>query len=200
MPRASIFDNPRFIGLGKLAVQNMDWVAQSGVDFIDRYHQDPFFLYFATTVPHHPSDPEHSWKADPRNTALGFLDEAPNVLPGRETLTPRLREAGIEGHNKELVLWLDDALGSLLDRLEEHDLLDNTIIIFFNDHGQRAKGHLYQGGIHDPSIVWRSKGFRCGPVSEAMVQNIDFAPTILDFAGIDYPEGRLRREIVQESA
>ena len=179
------FDNPRFIGLGELASQNMEWIAQGGVDFIDRYKDDPFFLYFATTVPHGPSDPEHSWKADPLVSAKGFLKEAPKVMPPRDTLTPRLKEAGITGENKELVLWLDDALGALMDRLEKHGLIDNTIIFFFNDHGQRAKGHLYQGGIWNPSIVWRSKGFDCGPVSDVKIQNIDFAPTILDFAGAD---------------
>lgn len=180
------FDNPGFIGLGELAVQNMDWIAQGGLDFIDRYHQDPFFLYFATTIPHHPADPEHSWKADPTNTALGYLDEAPNVLPGRDTLTPRIKAAGIKGNNKELVLWLDDAVGAVIDRLEKYGVLENTIIFFFTDHGQRAKGHLYQGGVHNPSIVWSAEKFKCGDISDARIQNIDFAPTILDFAGVEY--------------
>ena len=178
------FDNPQFIGLGKLAVQNMDWIAQGGVDFIDRYHKHPFFLYFATTIPHGPTEPERSWKADPRLTARGYLDKAPEVLPSRETLPQRIRAAGLDDRNKELVLWLDDALGALLNRLEKYGLMDNTLIFFFNDQGQNAKGHLYQGGVHNPSIIWRSKGFKCGPVCEAMVQNIDFTPTILDFAGV----------------
>lgn len=176
-------DNPRFIGLGHLASQNLEWIVQGGIDFIDRYKDDPFFLYFATTVPHGPSDPDHSWKADPLVSARGYLKEAPDVMPARDTLTPRLQEAGIAGNNKELVLWLDDALGALIDRLETHGLIDNTIIFFFNDHGQRAKGHLYQGGIYNPSVIWRSEGFPCGPASKAKVQNIDFAPTLLDFAG-----------------
>jgi arylsulfatase A-like enzyme len=182
------FDNPGFIGLGHLAVQNMDWVAKGGLDFIDKYHNDPFFLYFATTIPHGPTEPDRSWKADPTNTALVFLDAAPDVLPARETLTPRIKEAGIKGHNKELILWLDDAVGAVIDRLEKHGILDNTIIFFFNDHGQRAKGHLYQGGVHNPSIIWSARGFQCGNVSEAKIQNIDFAPTILDFAGVAYAD------------
>ncbi|VGO18645.1 sulfatase family protein [Pontiella sulfatireligans] len=183
------FDNPSYIGLGQLAVQNMEWIAQGGIDFIDRYKDDPFFLYFATTVPHAPSDAERSWKADPLATAYGFMDKAPNVMPPRDTLEPRLKEAGVEGYGKELVLWMDDALGALLDRLEKHGLIDNTIIFFFNDHGQRAKGHLYQGGILNPSLVWRSKGFTCGSSSHAKIQNIDFSPTILDFAGVELPDG-----------
>jgi arylsulfatase A len=183
------YDNPRFVGLGELAVQNMEWIAQGGVDFIDRYKDEPFYLYFATTIPHAPSEPAKSWKADPLATAVGFLDEPPvSGMPPRDTLTPRLREAGIKGWNKELVLWLDDALGALIDRLEKHDLMENTIIIFFNDHAQHAKGHLYQGGIHNPSIIWRADGFDCGPVSEALLQNTDYVPTILDFAGLEVDE------------
>jgi arylsulfatase A-like enzyme len=178
------YDNPHFIGLGKLAVQNMDWIAQAGVDFIDRYHDQPFFLYFATTIPHGPTEPENSWKADPLITARGYLQEPPMVLPPRETLPARIKAAGLNGRNKELILWLDDALGALIARLEKYGLMDKTVIFFFNDQGQNAKGHLYQGGVYDPSIIWRSGGFKCGGACDAVVQNIDFAPTILDLAGV----------------
>ncbi|MBK1876693.1 sulfatase family protein [Pelagicoccus mobilis] len=181
------FDNPNFIGLGQLAVQNMDWIAQGGVEFIDQNAEDPFFLYFATTIPHAPSEPDRAWKADPLITAMGYLPSEPDVLPARETLTPRVEAAGVKGPNKEIVLWLDDAIGALLDKLEEKDILDNTVIFFFNDHGQNAKGTLYQGGTETPLIVWKSGGFEVGNESEAYIQNIDFAPTILDIAGADYP-------------
>ncbi len=183
-------NNPNFIGLGELAVQNLDWTAQAGVEFIDQNHENPFFLYFATTVPHQPNEPERSWNADPRITAMGMIDEAPDVLPARETIPERIREAGLEGTGRENLLWLDDALGALIQKLEEHNILDNTIIFFFNDHGQHAKGTLYQGGVYNPSIIWRSGGFPCGSVSNATISNVDFAPTILELAGAkDVPEG-----------
>ena len=177
------FDNPNFVGLGELAVQNMDWIAEAGLNFIDKYYKDPFFLYFATTIPHQPAQPERSWKANPLITANGYLDKAPNVLPARETLSQRIEAAGLGGNNKELVLWLDDAVGAILDKLEEHNLLDNTIIFFFNDHGQKAKGTLYQGGVASPSIIWKSSGFNSKSTNKAKFQNIDFAPTILEMAG-----------------
>ena len=179
-------NNPNFIGVAKLAVQNLDWITEAGTDFIDKYHQKPFFLYFATTVPHGPTEAARSWNADPRITAKGVLEEAPKVLPPRHTLPNRLKKAGLGGKRKENILWLDDALGALLQRLEKHQILDNTIIFFFNDHGQHAKGTLYQGGIHNPSIIWKSDGFKCKNRSNALVTNIDFAPTILEMAGIDY--------------
>jgi arylsulfatase A-like enzyme len=176
-------NNPNFIGLADLAVQNMDWIAEAGLNFIDQYHQDPFFLYFATTIPHQPSNAERAWKADPRVTAKGYLENPPNILPPRSTLNERIKEAGLQENKKELVLWLDDALGAILDKLEEHNILDNTIIFFFNDHGQSAKGSLYQGGTLNPSIVWRSRGFKVGNICNTRVANVDFTPTILELAG-----------------
>ncbi len=161
----------------------MDWIAEAGVNFIEQNSNQPFFLYFATTIPHGPTEAKRSWEADPRISAKGYLKEAPNVLPARNTLTKRLRDAGITEPEKENILWLDDALGALIQKLKEKGILDNTIIFFFNDHGQNAKGTLYQGGLHDPSIIWKSGGFECGDVSKTFVSNVDFVPTILEFAG-----------------
>ncbi|WP_020529894.1 sulfatase family protein [Flexithrix dorotheae] len=183
-------DNPDFVGLGELAVQNMDWIAEAGLNFIDQNKHNPFFLYFATTIPHGPTNAERSWEANPLVTAKGYLDQAPNVLPARNTLSARIKEAGLSGGNKENILWLDDALGALLNKLEANNILDNTIIFFFNDHGQKAKGTLYQGGVLNPSIVWKKGGFESGNVCHAKVLNIDFAPTIVELTGGKLTEGQ----------
>jgi len=181
-------NNPDFIGLGKLAVQNLDWITQGGLDFIDQAGDAPFFLYFATTVPHHPEEPERSWNADPLITADGYLEKTVECMPPRHTIPERTKAAGLSGKNKENMLWLDDSLGALINKLEEHGLTEDTLIFFFNDHGQLAKGTVYQGGVYNPSIVWKKGGFPCGPVCDALVSNIDFAPTILDMAGIQAAE------------
>jgi len=179
-------DNPDFIGLTEVAVQNLDWIAQGGVDFIEQNKDEPFFLYFATTVPHGPTEAERSWNANPLITANGYLDEPLDVLPPRHTLPERIAAAGITEKDKENILWLDDTLGALIAKVEEHGLDDNTIIFFFNDHGQEAKGTVYQGGVYNPSVIWRKGGFACGSECETQVSNIDFAPTILDFVGAGY--------------
>jgi len=187
---ASIYhNNPDGNGPRALAVHNLDWIAKGALEFIDQNRTRPFFLYFASTVPHGPTSPERSWKADSRITADGILEEPLDVLPPRETLPMRLQAAGITESGKENILWLDDAVGALVQRLKQHGLYDNTIIFFFNDHGQDAKGTLYQGGVSNPSIVWRKGGFPCGSVSQARVSNIDFASTILDFAGAESRAG-----------
>ena len=179
-------NNPSFLGLHEVAVQNMDWITDAGVRFLNQAHEAPFFLYFATTVPHGPTQAKRSWNADPRLTAIGYLDEPLNVQPARATIPKRIRAAGLPvNDNTANLLWLDDALGALLDTLEANGKIDNTVIFFFNDHGQLAKGTVYQGGVHNPSIVWRKGGFPVGSSSQALVSNVDFAPTILDLAQVD---------------
>lgn len=177
-------NNPDFLGIHEIAVQNMDWITEGGLNFLKTTKEKPFFLYFATTVPHEPFTEARSWNADPRITAIGYLDEAPKVQPARHTIAERLIKAGLPvNEDTANMLWLDDALGALMDQLEKTGELDNTIIFFFSDHGQNAKGTLYKGGVYDPSIVWRKGGFPVGNVLADKVSNVDFAPTILDMAG-----------------
>lgn len=173
-------DNPDWLGIKALASQNMDWITDAGLRFIDSSKDKPFFLYFATTLPHMPNDPEHSWNADPKITAVGYLDKLLHVQPDRKTLPQRTKKAGLEGKEKENLLWMDDALGALINKLEKEGKLDNTIIFFFNDNGQKAKGTLYQGGIRSQCVIWRSKGFKVGKRCDAQVTNVDFLPTILE--------------------
>ena len=182
-------NNPRWLGVEALACQNMDWVAEGGLRFLDTYKDEPTFLYFATTIPHHPLDPEHSYDADPRITPRGYLDQPLDVLPSRESLKTRAAGAGITEPERINLLWMDDALGALLKKLEETGKIDNTIIVFFNDHGQHSKGTLYQGGIHSQCIIWRSGGFKVGNTCDAPVSNVDFLPTLLEYAGMENTSG-----------
>jgi len=178
-------NNPNWLGIRALAYQNTDWIAEGGVEFIEKYKDDPFLLYIATTIPHAPLDAEHSWQADRRITAKGILDEAPTVLPQPpvESIKQRIKEAGLEGKKKENLLWLDDSVGALFKKLENEGVLDNTIIVFFNDHGQDFKGTLYEGGVNSQAFIWKKGGFKVGNTLETPVSNVDFLPTLLDFAG-----------------
>ena len=71
----------------------------------------------------------------------------------------------------------------LFKKLEEAEILDNTIIVFFNDHGQNLKGTLYEGGINSEAFIWKLGGFEVGSVLNDPVSNVDFLPTLLDLAG-----------------
>ncbi len=201
-------NNPNWLGNRALAYQNNDWIAEGGVNFIRKYKDQPFMLYIASTLTHAPLDPEHSWLSDRRITARGILDKAPEVLPqykgelspeqkkkiekdpgleptirNIESIKRRIKAAGLEGKNKENLLWLDDALGALFKELEKQGVLDNTIIVFFNDHGQNQKGTLYEGGINSQAFIWKKGGFKVGHVLKDPVSNVDFLPTLLELAG-----------------
>ncbi len=178
-------NNPNWLGIRALAYQNMDWIAEGGVEFIKTYKEEPFMLYIASTIPHAPLDAEHSWKADRKITTRGVLEKAPNVLPQPpvESIENRIKEAGFEGKNRENLLWLDDAVGALFKQLEEEDVLDNTIVVFFNDHGQNFKGTLYEGGVNSQAFIWKKGGFEVGNALSTPVSNVDFLPTLLDLAG-----------------
>ncbi len=103
--------------------------------------------------------------------------------PPIESIKKRIKEAGLEGKKRENLLWLDDAVGVLFKTLEKEGVLDNTIIVFFNDHGQDFKGTLYEGGVNAQAFIWKQGGFKVGNVLTNLVSNVDFLPTLLDFAG-----------------
>ncbi|WP_430816502.1 sulfatase family protein [Carboxylicivirga sp. RSCT41] len=175
------YENPDFNGPMSLAVHNLDWSAEAAINFIEKTDEKPFFLYFATTLPHGPTAANRSWKADRHIIPTGTLDEAPDVLPHHSTIPKRLKAAGIPINNKTAnILWMDDALGALIQSLKEKGKFDNTVIFFFNDHGQYAKGSVYQGATANPSVIWKSGGFKVGHISEKLVSNVDFLPTIID--------------------
>ena len=185
---ANYQDNPHYLGPEKLRTQNLDWVTAKGLEFMEQKSDQPFFLYFATTVPHGPSDAAHSWNGDRRITSEGYLDKIPDVMPAKETIAQRLIAAGLAkpgniSDEKANTLWIDDAVGALVKKLKETGKYDNTIIVFFNDHGQWAKGSVYEGGVSSPSIIWKKGGFKCGNINTDLISNIDFAPTLFEMAG-----------------
>mgnify|MGYP003584166992 CR=1 FL=1 len=186
--------NPDELRPRELRVHNMDYAAEAALEFIDEQRRGvPFFLYFATTLPHGPVEAARSWNSDPRLTPFGVRDEPCAVLPPRSGIRGRLAGAKLgksAGEGPFMMVALDDAIGAILDRLRERHLLDNTIVIFFNDHGCDAKGTLYQGGLQFPSVVWRPDGFPCGHRNADLVSNVDFAPTILDLAGVPFDPGK----------
>ncbi|MBK3518225.1 sulfatase-like hydrolase/transferase [Carboxylicivirga marina] len=175
------YENPDFNGPMSIAVHNLDWSAEAAINFIEQTNDDPFFLYFATTLPHGPTAANRSWNADRHIIPTGRLDKVPDVLPKQSTIPTRLKKADLPVNNKTAnILWMDDALGALIQSLKEQGKFDNTIIFFFNDHGQYAKGSVYQGATANPSVIWKSGGFKGGSVSDKLVSNVDFLPTIMD--------------------
>ena len=89
---------------------------------------------------------------------------------------------------------VDDQVGRLLDYLEEHDLVDNTLIVYTSDqgfflgeHGLYDKRFMYEEAFRTPLIIMYPGGLK-GKHCDELVQNIDYAPTIMDAAGLSVPE------------
>lgn len=95
----------------------------------------------------------------------------------------------------KVVKSLDDNVGRVLDYLEEKGLSKNTLVVYTSDqgfymgeHGWFDKRFMYEESFHTPLIMKLPDGFdRRGDISQ-MVQNIDYAPTFLDIAGVAIPE------------
>ncbi|MEQ8785743.1 MAG: sulfatase [Pirellulaceae bacterium] len=99
----------------------------------------------------------------------------------------------------ETVNVLDQKVGAVLDRLEQDGLADNTIVVFFSDHGRahvRGKQWLYEGGVHIPLIVHFPDGRRAGEVNDDLIAHIDITATSMKLAGIERPENFEARAIV----
>ncbi|MDP6034865.1 MAG: HEAT repeat domain-containing protein, partial [Verrucomicrobiota bacterium] len=108
-------------------------------------------------------------------------------LPPYYPDTPIVREDW--KRNYELITAMDAWAGDLIKQLKADGLYENTIIIFWSDHGvglPRAKRWLYDSGTRIPLIV-RHPGGKAG-VSDRLVSSIDFGPTALKLAGLKIPK------------
>ncbi|MDC0547889.1 sulfatase [Opitutales bacterium] len=99
-----------------------------------------------------------------------------------------------------MVTAVDDSVGTLLAKLDELGLSDDTVVIFFSDNGglstkpkmgpgsnsplRAGKGWLYEGGIREPTIVRAPGVTKPGSVSDQPVISMDFFPTMLELAGL----------------
>lgn len=94
----------------------------------------------------------------------------------------------------KVVRSLDDNVGRVLDYLRDNGLLDNTLVVYTSDqgfymgeHGWFDKRFMYEESLSTPLVMRLPEGFKArGEIAE-MVQNIDYAPTFLELAGVPVP-------------
>ena len=98
---------------------------------------------------------------------------------------------------------LDDNVGRVLDYLKEHDLLDNTLVVYTSDqgfymgeHGWFDKRFMYEESFRTPLIMRLPKGMELRGDIDQMVQNIDYAPTFMELAGAPIPNDIQGRSLV----
>jgi len=90
---------------------------------------------------------------------------------------------------------VDESVGTLLDYLEEHGLAENTLVVytsdqgmFLGDHGWHDKRFMYEESLRMPFLARLPGKIEPGSVSTDMLLNIDFAPTFMEYAGVDAPD------------
>jgi arylsulfatase A-like enzyme len=119
------------------------------------------------------------------------VGDKPAFVSERPRLSPDVRAAMTRGYRAGLasLLAVDDAVERIIGALEDGGVLDDTVVIFTSDNGffrgehriPDNKIHLYEPSIRVPLLV-RGPGVARGATRDALVANIDLAPTILDLA------------------
>ena len=167
------------------------------LDFISRNEDSPFFLYYASPIPHLPLQAPTKWVEYYQKK---FGKEIPytgkSYYPNK---TPRATYAA-------MISYLDEQVGELVEKLKEINQYENTLIIFTSDNGptwvdhvdykffnstgkfvnsrRTMKGSVSEGGIRVPMIAsWPNK-IKSGSKSNHISAFYDFFETACDVAGI----------------
>ncbi|MQY77739.1 MAG: sulfatase-like hydrolase/transferase [Bacteroidetes bacterium] len=142
---------------------------EEALDFIDRHHNDPFFLYIPHSMPHVPI-----------YTSGDFIGTS---------------ERGLYG---DVVQEIDWSVGEVLKKVEEYGLTENTLIVFTSDNGpwlamkefggsagilRGGKFFTFEGGMRVPAVAMWKGIIPSGQVTSDMVSMMDWMPTIMDVTG-----------------
>lgn len=141
--------------------------------FINSHAKEPFFLYLAFNAVH-----------SPLQTIKKYQDRFPNIKDEKRQKFAAMLSA------------MDDAVGGVLNTLQEHKLEENTLIFFLSDNGgptpgttscnlplRGYKAQVYEGGIRIPYMVkWKGQ-IPEGVVTDQVAISLDIAPTALAAAG-----------------
>ncbi len=157
----------------------------------------PFFSVFNLMVTHESRlrfDDEAYARLTQRLTPDQRQDPARVTLPSWLPDDPAVRREW--ARYLELISAADHRVGDLLRELEEAGLSEDTIVIFFSDHGAglpRAKQFIYEAGLHVPLLVhvpekWRHRvPASPGTTDDRLVSLVDLAPTVLSMVDLPVP-------------
>ena len=176
----------------KIGTYSQDLFTEKALDFIDRESENPFFLYLAYTIPHYELTIPEEQKAQ-------YI---------RKDWPLRKMKPGHYRHDENghvtyaaMVSRMDRDIGSILAKLKELGIDENTLVIFTSDNGHEydnakdeffdsngiyrgKKRDLYEGGIRVPFVAkWPGK-IQAGSKSDHASAFWDFLPTVCDIVGI----------------
>ncbi len=164
----------------------------------------PFFSVFNFTVTHESrigTLPSGMREQERSLLPAARHDPAKAQLPPYYPDTPVIRKHW--AHYYDLITAMDAQTGEILRQLEEDGLADNTIVMWFSDHGAglpRAKRWLYDSGLHIPMIVRWPGVIEPDSVQNELASFVDFAPTVLSLAGVTPPDHMQGQVLLGENA
>jgi arylsulfatase B len=155
-------------------------ITREALTFIDRNASRPFFLYLPYNAVH---SPMQAPTTSVRNFN-GIGDEHRQLFAG-------------------MLAELDDAVGSVLDRIRRRGIENDTLVVFISDNGgptaeltssneplRGGKGQLYEGGVRVPMLVQWKATIPSGQVLKTPVIATDLVPTALAAAAVDQPRDK----------
>lgn len=159
-----------------------DAFGREAVAFIEKHKSQPWFVYLPFNAVHAP---------------LESLDKYLSRFEGIEDKRRRTFAAMLSA--------MDDAVGSVLAKVREHHLEENTLVFFFSDNGgptarttsrndplRGFKAQTWEGGIRIPFMVQWKGHLAAGKVDNRPVIQLDILPTALAAAGVTiHPEWKL---------
>ncbi len=153
------------------------WYTERAVDFIERKHDQPFFVYVPHSMPHVPL----------------FVSDKYNAHS----------QQGLYGDVTEEIDW---SVGQILDALRRTNVDENTLVIYTSDNGpwlsygdhagstgplREGKGTTFEGGVREPMICRWTGRIPGGGVCHEPAMTIDILPTIARLIGAELPADRI---------
>lgn len=200
---ATVLKNGKFVALDNKYVT--DHITEKAIDFLEAQSSDqPFYLSVHYTAPHSPWGKHEHPKAFYELYENCPFESVPDVPSHPWSIYHyKSREEEQEARRQNLTGYyaaisaMDHGVGELLDYLEAHHMIEDTIIFFTGDngmsmghHGIFGKGNgtypmnMYDTAVKVPAILSYPRGLQAGQKSDALLSHYDLMPTLLDYLGL----------------
>ncbi|MEE9431174.1 MAG: sulfatase [Melioribacteraceae bacterium] len=166
---------------GSASIYNEDWhhvkeITERAISFIENNKSKPFFCYVSHNSIHNP-------EIEKENLVKKYSNK-----PGAK------KSGNLNPVQAAMLETLDKSVKTILDKLEELKIANNTIVVFFSDNGhlgpkdgklfRGSKGDLYEGGIRMPLIIKWPKVIKSSSLCEEVVISNDFFSTFNEIANV----------------
>lgn len=195
---------------GRLTSETIEFMAQADRPFIAWVnYQDP---HPAFTCP-----PPYDTMFNPDDIKLpvGYRDYDRNSLPVRNEVWRKHSEMDMctddemkkaIAHYMGQIKYVDDSVGKMMDFIEESGLSENTVVLFFSDHGELLGDYgmthklpaFYDCLTKIPVIIRHPGGRWQNQRFGGLVEEVDLAPTILEILGVEIPKTMVGRSWVEQ--